>query len=277
MDGSSRGAEVALRYKCEPADRDMTMIEGARDFERHGSFPPSAHEDTKEHRPLLMSAQSGVVDCVFFDLGGVVFGSPLVAISQYAKEVLSIPPRELAAAFVRSPSFEKLEEGGLSLEEFFPLFEQECVALGLTKVNAVTLFARMENALVVNHVMLAEIRQLRGEGGYKVAAITNNWRNRTTDKHGNLGSLRQEFDEIIESCVERVRKPNACIFESACRRMNAHASRCVFLDDIGINLKAAQSLGMKTIKVSPGELGTNNALDQLRRTISRTPSLLSQL
>jgi putative hydrolase of the HAD superfamily len=228
-------------------------------------------------QPLLANAQSsGVVECIFFDLGGVVFGSPLVAISQYAKDLL-LNPQDLAAAFVHSPSFEKLEEGRLSLEEFLPLFEQECVVQGLAKVDAATLFARMEKALVVSHVMLAAIRRLRREGGYKVAAITNNWRSRKTDKRGNLGSLRQEFDEIIESCVENVRKPSMGIYKTACRRMNVHASRCVFLDDIGMNLKAAQALGMTTIKVSPGSIGVQTALQQLRRALSPSPLQVSKL
>ena len=45
------------------------------------------------------------------------------------------------------------------------------------------------------------------------------------------------------------RKPEPGFYELACGRLGVAPSDCVFLDDLGINLKPARALGMTTIKV----------------------------
>ena len=46
-----------------------------------------------------------------------------------------------------------------------------------------------------------------------------------------------------------VRKPERRFYEIACERLDVEPSECVFLDDLGINLKPAKAMGMQTIKV----------------------------
>ena len=57
------------------------------------------------------------------------------------------------------------------------------------------------------------------------------------------------FDELIQSSVEGCRKPELRIYEIACERLGVEPAACVFLDDLGINLKPARAMGMTTIKV----------------------------
>ena len=57
------------------------------------------------------------------------------------------------------------------------------------------------------------------------------------------------FDELIQSSVEGCRKPEPRIYEIACERLGVEPAACVFLDDLGVNLKPARSMGMTTIKV----------------------------
>jgi len=62
------------------------------------------------------------------------------------------------------------------------------------------------------------------------------------------------FDELIQSSIEGCRKPEPRIYEIACERLGVEPGACVFLDDLGINLKPARAMGMTTIKVvDPGE------------------------
>ena len=58
-----------------------------------------------------------------------------------------------------------------------------------------------------------------------------------------------QFDIVVESSVEGVRKPNPRIYEIACERLGVRPEEAVFLDDLGINLKPARAMGMTTIKV----------------------------
>jgi len=45
------------------------------------------------------------------------------------------------------------------------------------------------------------------------------------------------------------RKPEPEFYEVACERLGVTPEACVFLDDLGINLKPARAMGMTTIKV----------------------------
>jgi putative hydrolase of the HAD superfamily len=61
------------------------------------------------------------------------------------------------------------------------------------------------------------------------------------------------FDFIVESSKVKIRKPEPEFYLLACQRANVQPQEVVFLDDLGINLKPAKKLGMKTIKVSKAE------------------------
>jgi putative hydrolase of the HAD superfamily len=47
-----------------------------------------------------------------------------------------------------------------------------------------------------------------------------------------------------------VRKPEPRFYEIACEMLNVTPKECVFLDDLGVNLKPAAAMGMTTIKVT---------------------------
>ena len=56
--------------------------------------------------------------------------------------------------------------------------------------------------------------------------------------------------QIVESCVEGMRKPSPAIFKLMLERLEVDPHEAVFLDDIGSNLKAAREMGIHTIKVN---------------------------
>ena len=57
------------------------------------------------------------------------------------------------------------------------------------------------------------------------------------------------FDAVIESSAVGVRKPEPRFYEIACEQLEIEPAEAVFLDDLGINLKPARAMGMRTIKV----------------------------
>ena len=57
------------------------------------------------------------------------------------------------------------------------------------------------------------------------------------------------FDVVVESSKVGVRKPEPRFYEIACELLGVEPAECVFLDDLGINLKPAAAMGMTTIKV----------------------------
>ena len=57
------------------------------------------------------------------------------------------------------------------------------------------------------------------------------------------------FDVVVESSKIGVRKPEPTFYTTACELLGVTPPECVFLDDLGINLKPAREMGMTTIKV----------------------------
>jgi epoxide hydrolase-like predicted phosphatase len=189
------------------------------------------------------------IQAVIFDLGGVVFESPLRFIREY--EVRHGLPENLVARVVggyggEHGAWQRLERGELSLPEFCVEMDRDVRTLG-AEMSSADLMQKMAELHEVRPAMLAAIRKLR-QSGFKVAALTNNWV--THDGYDELmRPLREEFHVFVESCKVGMRKPDPRIYAIACDRLAVPASASVFLDDIGGNLKVAKGLGMTTIKV----------------------------
>ncbi len=56
---------------------------------------------------------------------------------------------------------------------------------------------------------------------------------------------------LVVTLLERVglRKPDPAIYEIALKKLHMKADECVFLDDIGSNLKSAQVLSIRCLEV----------------------------
>jgi len=69
------------------------------------------------------------------------------------------------------------------------------------------------------------------------------------DKAARAKDVLDLFDHVIESSKLGIRKPDPRIYEIMCETLSVDPARCVYLDDLGINLKPARAMGMATIKV----------------------------
>lgn len=187
------------------------------------------------------------ISAVIFDLGGVVLDSPLEVFVAYETE-LGIPPhtvnRNIVAAG-HAGAWSRLERGELSMLEFYAAFDAEMAARGLT-VSGAAIMQRLADSTAIRPAAVQAIRKLRA-AGRKVAALTNNWAN--DDQGSKMDVLRNEFDVFIESTRVGLRKPDPRIYQLACSELGVEPTQTAFLDDIGLNLKAARALGMTTIKV----------------------------
>ena len=72
---------------------------------------------------------------------------------------------------------------------------------------------------------------------------------RNPAKAAAVADVMSLFDLVVESSIEGIRKPNPDIYTLTCERLGIVPHEAVFLDDLGINLKPAKALGMRTIKV----------------------------
>ena len=200
-----------------------------------------------------------VIRAVLFDFGGVILSSPFEAFNRYEAEA-GLPRdtiRQINAMNPDTNAWAHFERGEVSVARFKERFEAEARALGFD-VDA----QRVVDALrgVIRPAMVEALR--RCAANFKTAMLTNNFKppsgsgteamvtQPAIDGDGqSLDEIHALFDEIIESSVVGVRKPEPRFYEIACERLEVEPFECVFLDDLGINLKPARAMGMRTIKV----------------------------
>ncbi len=197
---------------------------------------------------------------VIFDLGGVVLGSPLHAITAYER-AHGIPEGFINRVVVstgREGGWARLERGELSVERFYAVFDADCASAGHA-ISSQDLMARIAEIAAPRPAMLEAIACIRRRG-LVVAALTNNW---TSEREDTSDALRPLFDVFVESRALGLRKPDPRIYHHACEQMGVEPPQAIFLDDIGRNLKPARAMGMTTIKVGDPE----TALRELERTL----------
>lgn len=203
--------------------------------------------------PLSAARAGRPFRAVIFDLGGVVLPSPFEAWATYETELgLEVGSiRSVVAASGDHGAWARHERAELDFDSFCAAFEEECTRAGAAGVSAFEVMARLAGRGEPRPEMLAAIATVRS-AGLRTAALTNNWV-APPGEDGRVDRLAPLFDVVIESSVEGLRKPDPRIYLLACQRLDVEPHACVFLDDLGVNLKPARTLGMTTIKVvDPG-------------------------
>ena len=194
---------------------------------------------------------------VLWDFGGVILTSPFEAFRRY-ESAAGLPQdfiRTINSTNPHSNAWALLERSDISTAEFDELFAQESSARGhrVPGADVLTLLAgdiRPNMVATLDAVIAA---------GFKTACLTNNMVTTnndtvTTSESSNerasaLTAVMNRFDVIVESSKVGVRKPEPRFYEIACEMLDVTPGECVFLDDLGINLKPAAAMGMRTIKV----------------------------
>ena len=195
--------------------------------------------------------------CVIFDLGGVVFPSPFDAFDTYERAA-GLPDRFIRTVVANSAetgAWARYERSDVDFAGFCVEFEAECSTAGGT-VDAAALMRSISQGFAPRPSMVEAITTIRARG-LRVGALTNNWT--TTDRTAPTEHSQLGFDTIVESAIEGIRKPDPRIYLLVCERLSVQPDECVFLDDLGVNLKPARAMGMATIKV----LDAPSALDEL--------------
>jgi len=87
----------------------------------------------------------------------------------------------------------------------------------------------------------------------KTGCITNNLPanaiGSATGRSLYIAEVMVPFDHVIESAKIGLRKPDPRIYRMMVEALGVDPRACVYLDDLGVNLKPAREMGMTTIKV----------------------------
>lgn len=187
---------------------------------------------------------------VVFDMGGVLLPSPFRKTTEW--ELQNCIPKGTIGRAIQTGGEEnawrKFMRGQLGAEEFVEAFSKECSEIAGCPVSAgLYLQALTTGPLAQPHPAMMEAVQCVRAEGLKTAVLSNNFRLQGGATY--LPVDRSVFHTVVESCLEGVCKPDPKIYQLCVDRLGVTPQATVFLDDMGINLKAAAKLGMKTIKV----------------------------
>jgi putative hydrolase of the HAD superfamily len=136
------------------------------------------------------------------------------------------------------------ERNDVDAAGFCELFEAEASVLGFDIAGQEVLDCLKTE---IRPFMVDAVRKIRAN--FRTAMLTNNFSAGDDPGSGSHGEAKQLFEVIIESSKAGVRKPTPRFYELACEALDVEPAACVFLDDLGINLKPARAMGMTTIKV----------------------------
>jgi putative hydrolase of the HAD superfamily len=204
---------------------------------------------------------------VLWDFGGVILSSPFEAFNRYEAEI-GLPKdfiRSLNARNGDTNAWAKMERSEVSLEGFVELFEEEARQQG-HKLDGWRILQSLSGD--IRPQMVEALR--RCKQAFRVACITNNMKHgegpgmaRSADKAQAVAEIMTLFEHVVESSKLGLRKPDPRIYRHACDLLGVQPEECVYLDDLGINLKPARALGMRTIKVGDPDV----AIDELQAMV----------
>jgi len=197
------------------------------------------------------------IRAIIWDFGGVLTSSPFEAFNRY-EAANNIPLDFIRGVNAVNPdtnAWAQFERSEVTLDQFDTLFADESAARG-RKIPGREVIALLGGDV---RPMMAEALR-RCSIRYKVGCITNNvpagkgpgmvLDNARAQAVRDVMAL---FHHIVESKRAGIRKPDPRIYQMSCDALEVRPEQAVYLDDLGVNLKPARDLGMRTIKV--GEPG----------------------
>ena len=194
-----------------------------------------------------------MVRAVLWDFGGVIMSSPFEAFNRFEAE-RNLPKDFIRQINTRNPddnAWARFERSDISLDEFDVEFAREAREAGFD-VRGRDIIALLSGDL--RPEMVEALRRVRQN--FKTACLTNNVlagqgaaMAADEERARAIGEVLGLFDCVLESSKLGVRKPDPRFYRMACDRLGIAPEEAVYLDDLGINLKPARQMGMKTIKV----------------------------
>ena len=198
---------------------------------------------------------------IIWDFGGVITSSPFETFNEFEK-TYDLPKDIIRTINSENPdmnAWAQFESNSITIDEFNDLFLKEAKAKGFD-IKGRDIIKLLKGSIREN--MVSFLRELKSD--FKLGCITNNVKSSSQENTDNeTEEVMSIFDHVIESSIVGIRKPNPKIYMMSCDALNVSPDQCIYLDDLGINLKPARELGMTTIKVIQPE----DAIQEVRNLL----------
>ncbi|MFD8567985.1 HAD-IA family hydrolase [Streptomyces sp. NPDC059639] len=177
--------------------------------------------------------------CVILDIGGVLEITPETGwVPRWEKQL------ELPLGTVHERMRDVWRAGSVGRISEHEVHEQVAARLGLGTAQVEAFMADLwaEYLGTPNVELIDYVRGLRGR--CRLGILSNSFvgaRERETSLY--------QFDELVEQIVYSheigIEKPDLRAFEAACASLDVRPENCLFIDDVAVNVQAAQAAGMQ--------------------------------
>jgi len=194
-----------------------------------------------------------MISAVLWDFGGVLTTSPFEAFNRFEREQ-KLPDNFLRTVNSTNPdqnAWALFERSKIGADEFDQLFLTESRALGHPIAGAEVI------KLLSGHIrpnMVSALKKIAKT--HQCVCLTNNvpagkgpGMSRSAEEQKAVLDVMGIFEQVIQSSKIGMRKPDPQIYTYTCEKMGVSPDQILYLDDLGVNLKPAAAMGMKTIKV----------------------------
>jgi putative hydrolase of the HAD superfamily len=201
-------------------------------------------------------AEAPAIEAVVCDFGGVLT-TPLFQAFARIQEEFGIEAEDLRGAMGllterkgENPLF-PLERGEVAEEAFLAELGGALEEVLGREAHVHRFRMALFEGLDPNPPMIELMRELRASG-LRMAMLTNNVREWEPLWRAML-PVDEIFEEVVDSAFIGHRKPEAPAYEITVERIGVPFERCLFVDDIRVNIEAARELGMTAVHFRDNE------------------------
>jgi len=186
------------------------------------------------------------IDTIIFDLGGVLVDWK----PEYLYNKIFNGDQEKVQWFLNNictPEWNAAQDAGRSISEAnaikiseFPEFENEIISFYKR-------WDEMFSGPILENLKL--FKELKASKKFKIYALTN-WSAEKWDEGVNLFPFFKDFEGVVVSGQEKMRKPFPEIYKLILKRFAINAKKAIFIDDNMENIAMANSLNINGIHYS---------------------------
>lgn len=186
----------------------------------------------------MSKSSSTKIKAVLFDLGKVIVDFSFHGAFRRLSRACSLTPDEIEIYFLQS-GLEVLYDGGkITSRQFYSMVKK-----ALRHKLSYDEFSKIWNEIFTENPKTSLLIKALKKKGYRLVLISN-----TNDMHyryiRETYPILGQFDKIILSYKEKLRKPDAGIYKTAMRACKAKPHEILYIDDRADLTEAATELGI---------------------------------
>ncbi|OGJ22165.1 hypothetical protein A3K73_04155 [Candidatus Pacearchaeota archaeon RBG_13_36_9] len=180
------------------------------------------------------------IKAIVFDVGGVLYEESMIPAYKQLSKIFNFDLKEFER--VKAKYYDLAHTGKISAYKYpYALADELKIK---DKKRFVTLwFKSGKKLLQPNKKVIKLLIKLRKD--YDIATLTNI--TKIHDKIRKQKGIYKNFDLVLVSCREGIKKPDLAFYRLLIKRLSLHPRQIVFIDDQEKYLKPAKNLGIRTI------------------------------